>query len=393
MVDVILNDASASGRERDIFYVPELPTGRYQGTAFYALEVEHVWNKSWLFVGHVSELEKAGSYKLFSEMGRSVIVSRGEDHVIRAFHNTCRHRGAEILVQPTGVAKRFICPYHAWGYNLSGELVSVPELEDFPCLEKEEKSLLPVRCEVFRGFMYINFDDNAAPVSEYMAPIAPVYADIPFENLVKKFELCYDVVGNWKAVYDNFLEGYHVSTVHARTVGNQLDNKQAQALRYANGHGRMITKLRRKNAPLLNGEMDETARISDRFEDSIEGMTPFPNGNFVIDAMSVSILHFWPVGHDNTRIRSFFFALPGSAQEDNQEYWDAFKNYQDQILEEDRQLLPGIQRNINNGTSPTMVLKNGEQIIHNYHQEIDRLIGPERIDPALRVKKFLPIDN
>jgi len=393
MQDAIVNDARAPASEKKVFSVPELPTGRYRGTAFYALELEYVWNKSWLFVGHVSELEKTGSYKLFQELGRSVIVSRGEGDVIRAFHNTCRHRGAEILLEPKGVAKRFICPYHSWGYNLSGDLVSVPELEDFPCLKKEEKGLLPVRCEVFRGFVYINFDENAAPLSEYMAPVQPVYADIPFEKLVPKFELSYDVVGNWKAVYDNFLEGYHVSTVHARTVGNQLDGKGTQALRYANGHGRMITKLRRQNAPLLNGEMDETARISDRFSESIEGLMPFPNGNFVIDSMSVSVLHFWPVGHDNARIRSVFFALKGSTQENNQEYWDAFRNYQNEILEEDRVLLPGIQRNINNGTSPTMVLKNGEQIIHNYHQEIDRLIGSERIEPALRVKEFLPIEN
>jgi len=375
------------------FWLPELPTGRYQGADFLALEMKHVWNKSWLFVGHSNELTAVGAFKLFQELGRSVIVIRGADNVIRAFHNTCRHRGAELLQESKGVTKRFVCPYHAWGYDLKGNLVSVPDAEDFPCLKKEEKSLLAVRCELWRGLIYINFDPSAMSLAEYMMPLSAEYADIPFEKLVPKFDLSYDLAGNWKAVYDNFLEGYHVSVVHARTVGNQLDGNSCSQVLYRNGHGRMITKLRRQNAPLLNGEMDESIRLSDRFKQSVEGMMPFPNGTFVLDSVSVSVLHFWPVGHDKTRIKTLFFALQGGNNQDNEEYWAAFKQYQDAIMAEDQVLLPGIQRNIDNGTSPTMVLKNDERLIHGYHQEIDRLIGPENIDPQLRVARHIPVEG
>src|SRR3546814_16737695 len=78
-----------------------------------------------------------------------------------AFHKICRHRGAALLQEPTGTERRFVCPYHSWGYAIDGKLVSVPEAHNFACLEKSENGLLPVRCETWRGMIFINLDGTA----------------------------------------------------------------------------------------------------------------------------------------------------------------------------------------------------------------------------------------
>src|SRR3546814_18608566 len=104
-----------------------------------------------------------------------------------AFHKICRHRGAALLQEPTGTERRFVCPYHSWGYAIDGKLVSVPEAHNFACLEKSENGLLPVRCETWRGLIFINLDDNAQPLAEFFAPITAETADFrPDERRVGK---------------------------------------------------------------------------------------------------------------------------------------------------------------------------------------------------------------
>src|SRR3546814_10926134 len=100
--------------------LPEVPSARYHDKDFYDLEMQHVFRKTWLSAAHVSELPKQGSYKLFEQMGLSIIISRGTDDKIRAFRNVCQHRGAALVTEPSGTARRFVCPYHARGYSAEG---------------------------------------------------------------------------------------------------------------------------------------------------------------------------------------------------------------------------------------------------------------------------------
>src|SRR3546814_20276345 len=100
-----------------------------------------------------------------------------------------------------------------WGYAIDGKLVSVPEAHNFACLEKSVNGLLPVRCETWRGMIFINLDDNAQPLAEFFAPITAETADFPFEDLVVNDTVVVEMDCNWKAAYDNFLEIYHVNSI------------------------------------------------------------------------------------------------------------------------------------------------------------------------------------
>ena len=106
--------------------VPLIPTGRYTDPAFYELEKERLFARTWLFVGHESEWAESGSYRQMTRSGAPIVVVRGEDDLLRAFYNSCRHRGAPVTRDECGTARRLTCQYHSWSYGLDGGLRAVP---------------------------------------------------------------------------------------------------------------------------------------------------------------------------------------------------------------------------------------------------------------------------
>ena len=109
----------------------DLPLARYTDPEFFALEREHLWKKVWTIAGHTSELPAAGSYKTIDVVGAPIVVVRGEDGEVRAFFNSCRHRGAPVVREPCGTERRLRCQFHSWSYDLKGQLVAVPDQRDF----------------------------------------------------------------------------------------------------------------------------------------------------------------------------------------------------------------------------------------------------------------------
>ena len=193
--------------------LPEVPTGRYSDPQFHDLEMQHLWRKTWLHAGHVSELPTPGSYKLFEQLGLSIIISRGLGGEIRAFHNICRHRASALLLEKQGVARRFVCPYHSWGYSLDGSLTSVPREHDFSCLDKSKRGLLPVRCESMRGMIFVNLDQGAQSLADFFAPIERQIGDLPLQDMAVKDVIVLEMDCNWKAGLDAFARDTDVRAV------------------------------------------------------------------------------------------------------------------------------------------------------------------------------------
>ena len=105
--------------------LPVIPGGRYTDPSFLALEERYLWKKSWLYALHVDELPRAGSYRLWRKTGSPIILVRDREGEIRAFYNTCRHRGAPLVEKDAGETKGFFCRYHGWSYDLTGRLLAV----------------------------------------------------------------------------------------------------------------------------------------------------------------------------------------------------------------------------------------------------------------------------
>ncbi|MCX7356123.1 MAG: aromatic ring-hydroxylating dioxygenase subunit alpha [Alphaproteobacteria bacterium] len=195
-----------------------LPSWCYTSQEWFDLEVKHIFMKSWNLIGRVDRVPNPGDFVTLTYAGVPVIVARGRDNVVRAFANTCRHRGA-MLLEGEGNCKAAIkCPYHGWVYGLDGALQGAPDMDETKNFDRADYGLIPVRLETWGGFMFINFDKDAPTLKEWVGEIHDMIAPWDAENLVctrrKEFELkC-----NWKLYVENFNDVGHIKTVHKESL-------------------------------------------------------------------------------------------------------------------------------------------------------------------------------
>lgn len=389
MYEAVEREVQRTTYPADFPALPDIPSARYVDPEFYQLEIEHVFGKTWLWAAHVSQLPKPGSYKLFEQFGLSIIISRGTDDVIRAFRNVCRHRGAALVTEPEGTARRFVCPYHAWGYSAEGALKSVPEAHNFACLNKADKPLLQVRCETWRGHIFINQDDGATSLEEFMAPIARHVADFPIEDMIVKDVITVELDCNWKTSYDNFLEIYHVNTVHAKSLAPYLESRSFAIQLLKNGHARFATRKRGGQSFFSDGA-DEQARddFTTRFKEHAIGLPFFPNGFTALDPVGFSWQTFWPAGPEKMVMVCTLMGWNKDDEEDRA-FWKQMRTNQIDVLNEDVNLFASIQRAMKQGELPEITLSYQEQQIYWYNEEIDRKIGVENLPERYRMKQVL----
>lgn len=207
--------AIRTGYDADASRSLSLHADAYTDPRWYAFEQDIVFARTWQWVCHVEKLRAPGSYVTAEIAGRPVAVVRDREGVLRAFYNVCKHRAHEIL-RGEGQTTRMMCPYHAWVYDLTGQLVRAPRTEELKDFDPKTICLDKVRVEEFCGFVYVNLDPDAAPLAEQSGDLAreilhwaPDIADLTFGH-----RLTYDIRSNWKNVVDNFLECYHCPTAH-----------------------------------------------------------------------------------------------------------------------------------------------------------------------------------
>ncbi|MSQ69103.1 MAG: hypothetical protein EXR83_13120 [Gammaproteobacteria bacterium] len=219
-------------RYPDMDYGP-LPVTPYICEEFFEQERAKIFKKMWLYVGRVERLPKAGDY--FTQVIEAVrvnknstspsfIICRDNNGEIRAFYNTCQHRGTTVCwnnheTWDTANRKYFTCRFHGWVYNTDGSLRSVPDEKLFFNLDKTTRGLKPVHCAVWKDFIFINVDPSPRQtLLEQIKPHAEQLKDFPFERIRRRGIWTATVNVNWKAAIDAFQEGYHVGTVHAATL-------------------------------------------------------------------------------------------------------------------------------------------------------------------------------
>jgi phenylpropionate dioxygenase-like ring-hydroxylating dioxygenase large terminal subunit len=248
MATLIRPDAAPTRIDKTPQPLPQLSTGpidgsRYWSPEFMAKEWEHIWTKAWLIGGLAAQVAKPGDFFTY-EIGReSILVTCGEDGRIRAFYNVCPHRGKRLVMEEQGHSKRIACSYHGWRFTPEGNLNFVPCPEDFaggnPC---GKVTLEEVACEVFAGFVWVNLDPQAPPLSEHLGPIMPQIALYKMEQMHRTHWVTLEGDWNWKCVQDNFNESYHLPFVHPQTrFVMEQSYKDCQFDMYGTqGHARMF---------------------------------------------------------------------------------------------------------------------------------------------------------
>ena len=211
---------------------------------FYEDEREAIFKKTWLNVGRVERLPRKGSYftKELSAAGTSLIIVRGNDNEIHAYHNVCRHRGNKLVwddypnEETSGFCKQFTCKYHAWRYSLEGELTFVQQEKEFFGLDRADYGLKDVRCEVWEGFIFINLDQDAEPLTTFLGPMIKGLESYPFHEMTEVFSYKAEVGSNWKLFIDAFAEFYHAPILHMKQAVKDEADKLAgygyEALHY-----------------------------------------------------------------------------------------------------------------------------------------------------------------
>ena len=203
-----------SARDPDAAW--SLPAWTYRDTEFFAVERERIFRPSWQIVCHESDIPQPGDFHRLDYIGESVILMRGEDGAVRAFANTCRHRGARIVDAITGCARMLVCPYHGWTYDSAGRLTGVPMKASYGELDLSAHGLQPVEVENFQGFLFVRLEDDGGPsVSAMLAPYLQEIAPYRFGALRATGRVTLrprDV--NWKVIGDNYSDGLHIAVAH-----------------------------------------------------------------------------------------------------------------------------------------------------------------------------------
>lgn len=193
-----------------------LPAWTYNSDELTQLEIEQLFLRNWLFVGHVSDIPNSGDYQCFAMGSERAVVVRDQQGQVRAFHNLCRHRASRVVADDKGhCGKSFICPFHGWSYNLDGSLKNIPKADSFPQLDRQEYGLKTVDCEVWHGMIFVRFGGDGPSIADLFAEAAEeigLYRIDEMQPLEQAYQYRFDL--DWKAVLDIDNEGYHVPSGH-----------------------------------------------------------------------------------------------------------------------------------------------------------------------------------
>ena len=194
-----------------------MPAEYYTSADFLQLETEYVLRKEWMCVGHVGEVSNPGDFYATEMLDEQILVTRDMDGVIRVLSNVCRHRGNRIA-EGTGNSRKFTCKYHAWTYDNTGALLGAPLMEKQPGFDKGKCSLPEFASEIWNGWIFVNLDGTATPLAPRLTGLQEIIKNYHPEDRFLNFIEEDTWSCNWKCLFENFMEGYHLSATHLKTL-------------------------------------------------------------------------------------------------------------------------------------------------------------------------------
>ncbi|WP_426163527.1 aromatic ring-hydroxylating oxygenase subunit alpha [Sandarakinorhabdus sp. DWP1-3-1] len=392
-------EAARTAPPRDFPSLPDLPGGRYTDPRFAALEKEQLWRRSWLLAGHLDELPRPGSFKLWEMAGQPIFLVHARTGEINAFYNTCSHRGAPVVTEESGRRARFTCKYHGWVYDDEGRLQSIRDAADFADLDFSCRSLRRVRCERHGKLLFVNFDDAAPSLAEWLGVIADEFAEFRFDATRLVDHYVWDLDCNWKIAMEANMEVYHVPNIHPTTVAVGLDHRRNVNSFYRHGHGRMVAPGWADKAPasdyraaaVAGTARPEIAGVGEIGRTCTQSYNLFPNWVSPLGPSGYFILNFWPNGIDKSKLEVWWFG-PDWGEGPRPAYWADTITYLNSVLREDTEFGRWIQKSQESWGFQGVPLSYQEARIYHWHQAADALIGPERIPPELRVAPVIGAD-
>jgi choline monooxygenase len=217
---------SAYNDQAPLAQASTIPAAWYVDPRIAELERINVFGKTWQLVARTDQVQSSGQFISTMVAGEPVVVVRGNDGVLRAFYNVCRHHAAAVVTQACGHASILRCPYHGWNYGLDGALKGMPEFDGVENFDRTQNGLVPIRVETWECFVFVNLDNHAEPLAKFLGRLVQRVAPLGVSKLHYFDRRTYDINCNWKVFVDNYLDGgYHVPHLH-KGLNSVLDYKQ-----------------------------------------------------------------------------------------------------------------------------------------------------------------------
>ena len=349
-----------------------LPGDIYTSPELFEREKETIFMRHWICLARVEEIGEPGDYMTFRIMGESVIAARNDEGEINTFANVCRHRGVEVA-SGLGNTRRFSCPYHGWTYDLEGKLLGAPYMKEAEGFEPSACRLQPIHSHLWGGWIFINF-----------AAQPPVFGDFPvFDDFIGEFErefgllrqedlltgdkIVTELSCNWKLVVENLMDFYHAKTLHGATFGAfvDMDLDVAPFTRLQNGGFSIFYS----SAPMLPGGVAPMGKIPwlegqpDSF--SCMGLLP-PTVMLFGHCDNVQAFITWPLTPDTSRLEIYtLFSRDHVERPDFAEHVEKYHDFMSQVVDEDREMVQSMQRNLGSRLFEPGRMSRHEENIHN----------------------------
>ena len=222
--------------------IVQIPASQYYDRTRWLTEIEEIFKRLPLVLGISKELKKLGDYKALEVVGMPVIINRNSQGKLNAFLNICQHKGAALVETGYGNSYHFRCPYHGWAYNDNGDLIGIPDNDNFGDLDKGCNGLITLPIEERAGIIWVTLDPKSElSIDSFLSGYDKMLAHFKFEDWYI-FDTRTLKGPNWKVAYDGYLDLYHLPVLHQETFGTEISNK---AMFYAWGpHQRVISPAR-----------------------------------------------------------------------------------------------------------------------------------------------------
>jgi phenylpropionate dioxygenase-like ring-hydroxylating dioxygenase large terminal subunit len=372
-----------------------IPVEKYFSEEIARQEQKYIFRKQWLMVGRCSSLSQPGSFFTRLISGIPLLVVKQSDGSFQAFYNVCRHRGSALRSESCGTSKNLHCPFHGWIYDLEGNLVFIPDGEEFPGLDKAQYGLQKIKTEIWGGFIWINCDPDAQPLSEYLEGIIPSFEDDGLETAVLVHESSREYKANWKLGVELFTEAYHSRILHSRTVNPILDHLAWHKTRFGL-HTRIILP-RRKVIKLVKEIKDENEISAEKISEIAVNMMHsgslalskgewsirylsnisygiFPNLIILMLPTTFITMQFWPLGAGKCTYEYNIYCPKNESYADELFNAERIKNWTD-VSAEDTSNLEALQRGVESGAISHTNFGDQENSIPEFHANIDKIIA------------------
>lgn len=365
---------------------PTLPSRYYYDEHHYRRELECIWYQSWLCAGRSDDLPDPGNYRVIAVGNQSIILTRDEALRLRAFHNTCRHRGSLLCEDEQGSFRhrRIVCPYHAWTYSLGGELTATPwrvESEDF---DPSKLALYEVAAVEWEGFLFINLDPEAKAFdSDILGDMPSRFANWRLGRTRTGRSMTVDLHCNWKVFWENFMECYHCPGVHPElcrivpVYGKGLTAHDIiaprEAARSPLAEGAVTWSVGGKtDLPWFEGLSEEERRAGQTY-----GVW-CPGAFFVAHVDYARLVQVLPLGPERTRLAVAWLFPPETLEHPDFDL-DRATALGEQVVREDGRACELNQKGLRSIRHEAGVLVGQETDVRGFHQWVrERLAGGEQ---------------